>query len=86
MLFLTLSAAEPLQGGDEPAVQLGRPAPPGLPLLLRLRLLVLALRSVGVRDGAAGGARSCGGRRRRGRQGQVRDRRGAGELTRRVDG
>ena len=84
MLFLTLRAAEPLQGGDEPAVQLGRPAPPGLPLLLRLRLLVLALRPGGARDGAAGGARSGGGRRQ-GREGQVRDWRGA-VLTRRVVG
>jgi hypothetical protein len=80
---LTLRAAEPLQGGDEAAVQPGRPAPPRLPLLRMLP----AVRPGRVRDGAAGGARRGGGRR--GREGQVRDRHGAGAgsgLTRRVAG
>lgn len=78
-----LRAAEPLQGGDEAAVQPGRPAPPRLPLLRMLP----AVRPGRVRDGAAGGARRGGGRR--GREGQVRDRHGAGAgsgLTRRVAG
>lgn len=44
-----------LEGRDEPAVDLGRPAPPDLPLL---RLLLC--RGAAVRDGAAGGAQ--GGR------------------------
>jgi hypothetical protein len=59
-MILTLRAAEPLERGDEPAVQLGRPAPPGLPLRLP---------RPGVRDGAAGGAlrrgRAGAGDRRR---------------------
>jgi hypothetical protein len=47
----TLRAAEPLQRGDEPAVQLGRPAPPGLPL----RLLLLVVASVVAALGAVAG-------------------------------
>jgi hypothetical protein len=52
---LTMGAAEALERGDESAVQLRRPAPPGLPRLLPLLLS-------GVRDSAAVGAR--GGRAR----------------------
>lgn len=76
--ILTLRAAEPLERGDEPAVQLGRPAPPGLPLRL-----LLALRP-GVSDGAAGGApRSrAGAVDRRRRERQLRDRHGRGLLRR----
>jgi len=85
-----LRAAEPLERGDEPAVELGRPAPPGLPLLrLLLLLLVVALalalrRGAPVRDGAAGGAQGgrAGGVDRRGREGQVRDRQRRGLLRR----
>ena len=83
-----MRAAEPLERGDEPAVELGRPGPTGL---LRLRLLLLALaqqalrrRGAPVRDGAASGARDgrAGGVDRRGREGQVRDRQRRGLLRR----
>ncbi len=70
-MILTLWATEALERGDEPAVELRRPAPSGLPLHR-----LLPLRYSDIRDGAAGGARrrrTCRGvgHRHPGGEGQV---------------